>query len=141
VGEDIRTYRVSRIASLAVLEESFVPPPGFDLQAHWRANEAAFEDTLYRGHAHVRLSPLGMRRAAYLTRARARAVAESASAPDADGWCEARLPFESLREGVGTLAALGAEVEVLGPPDLRGAMAEVAAAMARMYADKRRAGG
>ena len=141
VGEDIRTYRVSRIASLAVLEESFVPPPGFDLQAHWRANEAAFEDTLYRGHAHVRLSPLGMRRAAYLTRARARAVAESASAPDADGWCEARLPFESLREGVGTLAALGAEVEVLGPPDLRAAMAEVAAAMARMYADKRRAGG
>jgi predicted DNA-binding transcriptional regulator YafY len=134
VGEDIRTYRVSRIVSLTVLDESFTPPPGFDLQAHWQASEAAFEDTLYRGQAHVRLSPLGMTRAGYMSRARARTVAETASAPDADGWREARLPFESLREGVGMLATLGAEVEVLGPPELRAAMAEVAAAMARMYA-------
>jgi predicted DNA-binding transcriptional regulator YafY len=137
VAGDIRTYRVSRIASLTVLDESFTPPEGFDLQAHWQTSEAAFEDTLYRDQARVRLSPLGMQRASRLTRARARAVAESASAPDADGWREARLPIESLREGVGTLATLGAEVEVLGPPDLRAAMAEMAAAMARMYQNPR----
>jgi hypothetical protein len=47
------------------------------------------------------------------------------------------LPYESVREGIGTLAALGAEVEVLGPPDLRAAMAEVAAAMAYLYLSQR----
>jgi predicted DNA-binding transcriptional regulator YafY len=134
VGEDLRTYRVSRIETLTVLDETFLPPPGFDLQTHWQANEAAFEDTLYRLHAQVRLSPVGMERASRLTRARARSVADSAGPPDADGWREAQLPIESLREGVGVLSMLGGEVEVLGPPELRAAMAEVAGKMARLYA-------
>ncbi|HEY3889700.1 MAG TPA: YafY family protein [Caulobacteraceae bacterium] len=136
VGEDIRTYRVSRVEALSVLDETFVAPPGFDLQAHWQANAESFEDSLYRQHAQVRLSPLGMQRASRLTRTRARAVAETASAPDADGWRQAQLPIESLREGVGVLCMLGGEVEVLGPPELRAAMVEVAEKMARLYPPK-----
>jgi predicted DNA-binding transcriptional regulator YafY len=135
VGEDLRTYRVARIDGLAVLDETFAPPPGFDLQAHWQANAESFEDTLYRQHATVRLSPAGMQRAARLTRARARAV-ESASEPDPDGWREARLPIESVREGVGLLSMLGGDVEVLAPPELRAAMADTVARMARLYADQ-----
>ena len=136
VGEDLRTYRVARVEAVTVLDETFVPPPGFDLQTHWQANAESFEDTLYRQHAQVRLSPQGMQRGSRLTRARARAVAETASPPDADGWCEARLLIESLREGVGVLSMLGAEVEALGPPELRAAMAEVVEKMGRLYQTK-----
>jgi predicted DNA-binding transcriptional regulator YafY len=133
VGEDIRTYRVSRISDLTVLDETFARPLGFDLQAHWQASADRFEDTLYRDHATVRLSPLGLQRASRLSRARARAVAETAAPPDADGWREVRLPIESLREGVGVLSMLGPEAEALAPPELRAAMADVAAAMGRIY--------
>ncbi|HEY5009259.1 MAG TPA: YafY family protein [Caulobacteraceae bacterium] len=136
VGEDLRTYRVSRIESLTVLDETFLPPPGFDLQAHWQANAESFEDTLYGDHASVRLSPLGLQRASRLTRARARAVAETAGPPDTDGWRQAQLPIESLREGVSVLSMLGAEAEVLGPPELRAAMTELAAAMSRLYGNE-----
>ncbi|HEX4196333.1 MAG TPA: YafY family protein [Caulobacteraceae bacterium] len=135
IGEDLRTYRVSRIFDLVVLDETFTPPAGFDLQAHWQASADQFEDSLYRQHATVRLSPAGMERAARLTRARARAIAASASAPEADGWRQVRLPMETLREGAAVLALLGAEAEVLDPPELRAAMADTANRLARLYAD------
>jgi predicted DNA-binding transcriptional regulator YafY len=134
VGETVRTYRVSRISDLTVLEETFTPPPGFDLRTHWQANAESFEDSLYREHATVRLSPRGMEMASRLTRARARAVAETASPPDREGWREALLPIESMREAAGTVSMLGAEVEVLAPPELRAAMAQIARAMSRIYA-------
>jgi predicted DNA-binding transcriptional regulator YafY len=133
IGEDIRTYRVARISDLTVLDETFARPPGFDLQAHWRASADDFEDTLYRDHATVRLSPLGLQRASRLSRARARAVTETAAPPDAHGWREVRLPIESLREGIGVLCMLGAEAEVLEPPELRAAMADVAMKMGLIY--------
>jgi predicted DNA-binding transcriptional regulator YafY len=134
VGEWLRTYRVSRISDIAVLDETFTPPPGFDLRTHWQANAESFEDSLYREQVTVRLSPRGMEMASRLTRARARAVAETASPPDADGWREALLPIESMREAVGTVSMLGAEVEVLAPPELRAVMAQIARAMSRIYA-------
>jgi predicted DNA-binding transcriptional regulator YafY len=134
VDESIRTYRVARIADIAVLDETFVPPPGFDLRAHWQANAETFEDSLYRGHVTVRLSPRGMEMASRLTRTRARAVAETASPPDADGWREVQLPIESTREAVGTVSMLGAEAEVLAPAELRATMAVIARAMSRIYA-------
>jgi predicted DNA-binding transcriptional regulator YafY len=134
VGEAIRTYRVARIFDLMVLDEPFDAAAGFDLQAYWQASADQFEETLYSQHATVRLSPLGMERAARLTRARARAIAASASEPEADGWRVAQLPMESLRESTGVLALLGAEVEVLHPPELRAAMAEMAGRLAALYA-------
>ncbi len=129
----LRTYRVARIVELDSLEGPFTPPDGFDLQAYWDANAQSFEDSLYRGQASVRLSPRGMKLVHSFGRGRARQVADTASPPDAEGWRQVQFPFETLREAVGSLSRLGAEAEVLGPPELRGAMTEVARAMHRVY--------
>jgi predicted DNA-binding transcriptional regulator YafY len=60
-------------------------------------------------------------------------AAHGAGPPDADGWVELDLPVESTPVAVGDLLRLGPEAEVLGPPDLRVAVAGAVAALARGY--------
>ena len=132
-GEQVRTYRVGRIEDVVGLDEPFEPPAGFDLAGYWRENAQGFEDGLYATSARVRLSPRGMRLVAAFGRTRARALEETASAPDADGWREVELPIESLGEGRGVILRLGPDAEVLGPPALRAAVAEAVAEMHARY--------
>jgi len=133
VDDQVRTYRVSRILEVRVLDATFTPP-AFDLRAYWEASAQRFEDSLYQAHATVRLSPRGMGMLRVLGRAREKAGAETASPPDADGWRQVVLPIESVREAVGALSRLGGEAEVLAPAELRAAMADIASAMHQIYA-------
>jgi predicted DNA-binding transcriptional regulator YafY len=63
----------------------------------------------------------------------ARAVAESAGEPAGDGWVTATLPIESTEHAESVLLRLGAEVEVLGPSELRARLATVARALVARY--------
>src|SRR5262249_42263285 len=53
-----RTYRVSNIRDIAVGAE-FIRPKSFDLGAFWIESTRRFEREIYRGSAHVRLTPRG----------------------------------------------------------------------------------
>jgi predicted DNA-binding transcriptional regulator YafY len=64
----------------------------------------------------------------------ARAARESAAPPDAAGWREVTLPVESVEHGHIELLRLGAEAEVVAPPELRQRMRETAEALAKRYA-------
>jgi predicted DNA-binding transcriptional regulator YafY len=66
--------------------------------------------------ATARVSPQGRRVAALLGRPRVQRVKRSASA---DGWVEATLRFDSVDAAVHELLALGPEIEVLRPAELR----------------------
>ncbi|NUU25765.1 MAG: WYL domain-containing protein, partial [Streptomycetaceae bacterium] len=130
-----RTYRVSRVLDLEVLDEVFDRDPDFSLSDYWTAWSDAFETDLYRIPAEVRLSPRA--RAAIgglFGPLRERVVAETAGPPDVDGWVRAVLPLESLRYGAYDLLRLGPEVEVLGPPELRRDMVANARAVLAVYA-------
>lgn len=130
----IHTYRASRILDLDVLDERFERPDGFDLAEFWQAWLRDYEVRLYREEAHVRLSPRGLEMAEYvLDPVMARAVRASAGPPDDAGWASVTLPTESAAHAVTYLLRLGAEAEVLGPPELRARMAETAEALARRY--------
>ncbi|MEU9169570.1 YafY family protein [Streptomyces sp. NPDC048420] len=120
-GPGPRTYRVDQILELTLLDEEFTRPEGFDLAAHWTAYQRDFHDRLYRGEAVVRLAP-GVRLP--------RAVSISA-APD--GWTVARVPIESVEHAQGEFLRLGADIEVLEPPELRERMARTIAELAERY--------
>lgn len=132
-GDQLRTYRVGRILGLTVLDATFAPAPGFDLQAYWQANAQGFEESLYAERVTVRLSPRGLERLGRMGPARAKAAGESASPPDPDGWREVLLPVESPAEAIAVISRLGAEAEVLAPADLRASMSEIALRMHRIY--------
>jgi predicted DNA-binding transcriptional regulator YafY len=133
-GEAIRTYRVSRVIDLDVLDETFERPPGFDLAAFWETWSQRFQSGIYTGEAVIRLSPDALRRMPHLMApAIVRAARENAGPPDADGWIHTVVPTESLRHAQVEMLKLGADVEVLEPPELRHRIIEAIHDLRRRY--------
>ncbi|HEY2100490.1 MAG TPA: WYL domain-containing protein [Pseudonocardia sp.] len=129
-----RTYRVSRVLSLRTSPGRTHRPPDFSLAEFWRTRSAELRAALWRAEATVRLSPRGLELVPVLLgQLEARAVAESAGEPAGDGWVTATLPIESTRHAESVLLCLGAEVEVLAPPELRERLAAVARALVARY--------
>lgn len=129
-GSGPRTYRVDQILELTVTGEEFDVPDDFDLSAYWQAHQRDFHARLHRGEALVRLSPRGVAR---LTGAAARAAATTGT-DEPDGWTRAVLPVESPDHAHDQFLALGTDVEVLAPDELRTRLAETARAVAERYA-------
>jgi predicted DNA-binding transcriptional regulator YafY len=131
-----RTYRVSNIRALRT-EGAFARPKRFDLGAFWRQSTHRFESELVRGSARVRLTRRGRRLLRGLSAAIDDAVdraAEMSSDPDV---LEADIPVESIDHATSQLLALGTEVEVLSPEELRESMRVRARAVAAIYEPRR----
>ena len=93
------------------------------------------EDRLCTGKATLRLSPEGVRRLRLLPAAVARMAAATAGAPDEEGWVIAEIPTESINHAMSDVLKLGAEAEVVAPPEFRRRMGETAARLAAIYAN------
>jgi predicted DNA-binding transcriptional regulator YafY len=131
VGKDLRTYRVATIQACVELDEAFERPDGFALATWWAGSVARFEASLPKGEAHVRLSSYGVRHLTGLGQA-----AATAATPGEDGWREATIPVEGLETAAAQFLALGPHVEVLGPPELRDRLREMATDVAARHAPK-----
>jgi predicted DNA-binding transcriptional regulator YafY len=129
-----RTYRIARILDLETLDVRFERPDGFDLWKYWHQRSQELTDALYQAEATVRFSPRALELAPVrLSPHTARALAEGSWPTDEDGWVRAVIPIESIAHARGELLALGADVEVLGPPALREQMIDTAHALAALY--------
>ncbi|MFJ4408565.1 helix-turn-helix transcriptional regulator [Streptomyces sp. NPDC088910] len=130
----VRTYRVSSILRLDVGTTGFERPDGFDLGAHWQQYLAVYDARRLRLQGSVRIAPALLSALPdRLDAALVRAVETSAGPPDADGWVTATVPLESVELAVPVLLSLGPDIEVLGPEELRRAIAERAAAVLDRY--------
>ncbi|MFB6823002.1 helix-turn-helix transcriptional regulator [Streptomyces virginiae] len=130
----VRTYRVSRFLTVDTEAERFERPAGFELAAYWKESTDRLDAALRQQTAELRLSPRGqLLLPMQFGAAGTRALAEAEPA-DADGWVRLRIAVESPAVAVGDLLRLGTEAEVLGPPELRRALAETVTALAGRYA-------
>ncbi|MFD5423463.1 helix-turn-helix transcriptional regulator [Streptomyces sp. NPDC127069] len=129
-----RTYRVSRLLAVAETGGTFERPAGFDLAAHWEESSRRLEASLHQETALLRISPRAQRLLPMQFGAPGARALEGAGAPDAEGWVEVELSVESRAVAVGDLLRLGPEAEVLGPPELRAAVAEAVGVLAARYA-------
>ncbi|MFD3664854.1 helix-turn-helix transcriptional regulator [Streptomyces sp. NPDC058659] len=128
------TYRVTQVLDATASDERFDRPEDFDLAAHWTSYLDDFQARRYTGTATVRLSPRGRRRLADNVPAEVvRAVEATENPVGDDGWVEAVVPTESTEHACGELLRLGADIEVLAPPELRQAMADTIGVLARRY--------
>jgi predicted DNA-binding transcriptional regulator YafY len=126
-----RTYRISRVLAAAPRAESFERHAGFELEGYWGGYQREYADRVYSASALVRLSPAGRDLLFLLGPIAARQARAAMSEPEADGWVLTRVPVESIRHGHHALLQLGADVEVLEPPQLRALIAESARGIAR----------
>jgi predicted DNA-binding transcriptional regulator YafY len=132
-SKGVATYKVASIRAIKEVGKPFKRPSRFDLAKHWATSIQRFEAGLYSGSAVVRASPLGLRRLHDLSDAVAKAVDAATSKPDRKGWRRVTIPIESVDWTSLELLKVGAECEVLSPPELRSKLKERAAALLKLY--------
>ncbi|GLW06936.1 transcriptional regulator [Microtetraspora sp. NBRC 13810] len=133
-GGGPRTYRVARIVSVEPLPGRFDRPPDFDLIAYWNEWSAEFLRRLYTAEAVVRVAASAVPLLAYTAgQDLVDAAVAAAGPPDETGRLTLTLPVESITHAPWVLLRLGADLEVLGPPELRTRMEQVVADLAALY--------
>ena len=110
-----RTYRVSRLRHVLILDEPSDRPADLDLAAYWSAARDSFQAALPSVDWVMRCSPGVMDRVRLGWRF-ARLVDEDP--PDHDGWVTGRFRADSVEVAVETALGLGADAEVLAPADI-----------------------
>lgn len=132
-----RVYRIDRFTSVDAGDERserFERDEEFDLPGFWDERAEQFARSLLRAEVVVRVSPDGVRRLPYAVDPQsARDALREAGAPDGDGWVTLTLPVESEEVAHTQLAALGPDVEVLAPKELRERFAGDATRLAALY--------
>ncbi|MGH2429478.1 MAG: helix-turn-helix transcriptional regulator [Candidatus Limnocylindria bacterium] len=131
----IRTYRASRVAAATPTEQSFERPEPFDLPAYWAESSAAYERDAPRVEVTVRIPPDAIHRLTEFAGGQAVAGADELDPPepDPDGWRRLRLAMDWPEEAPGRLLAMGADLEVLDPPEIRARVIAMAAEVAGRY--------
>jgi predicted DNA-binding transcriptional regulator YafY len=130
----LRTFRVSRVQSVRVLDEAAVRPDDFDLATHWAEASDEFLGSWQTTPVHVRVRAEHLRLVRYVQDpTRTEAALASASPPDDDGWVRVTLQFENLEMAGYDLMRLGGDVEVLEPVELRAHLATRASEMVERY--------
>ncbi|MBI5090232.1 MAG: HTH domain-containing protein [Actinobacteria bacterium] len=102
---------------------------GFRLLDHFRRDLPVPVKPTSRSRAHLRLSPAGRQLAVLTGRPSGLRIRRAG----VDGWFEASVIVESTSAAMSDLLALGAEVEVVRPAELRDAMIEVVGRLAAIY--------
>jgi predicted DNA-binding transcriptional regulator YafY len=130
---DIKTYRVSRFVTVEVLDQPVERPDGFDLATWWGQWSVTFETSLDEYFVTVRLAPAALDRLSELGDAVTRAPAQPAPAHDHAGWQRRVLTFERADWAEAAILRLGADVEVLDPPELRQRLQTTATKLNELY--------
>ncbi|MFE6132862.1 helix-turn-helix transcriptional regulator, partial [Streptomyces sp. NPDC056437] len=129
-----RVYRIDRFSSVEADGSFFARDEDFDLPGFWEKRAEQFARSILRAEVVLRVTERGAARLPYLTdRAAAGEALESAGPPDAEGRLTLTLPVESHQVAFGQLFALGPEVEILEPAELREQFAQTAERTARLY--------
>ncbi|HYO99751.1 MAG TPA: YafY family protein [Pyrinomonadaceae bacterium] len=130
VEGEVRSYRVSRVQGVELLDELCVRPPDFDLAAYWEQSAAKFRAHLPAYRARVRVRREIVPRLPYAGRF---ARVEQTGEADADGWVEVSLRFDAEEMACEYALGFGTQLEVLEPPALRERVLEAARSVVAFY--------
>lgn len=128
-----RTFRVSRITRLAVLDARFDYPKDFNLEAHWTESIRRYEADLHPNRAEICLSPWGLDMMEELLPPYVRKGAVISEHADARGWRRVSLSVGSAAHAAMEILRFGKDAEIVGPPELRAEMANIVGTLAKVY--------
>jgi predicted DNA-binding transcriptional regulator YafY len=130
-GGDLRVFRVSRIRRVRFVRGRVTRPPRFDLAAFWRDWSQKFIASIPQYRATVRVKRAILPVLPQVFGEQVRPLIEAV--PRAAGTVHLDLTFDSLAAACGKLLGLGADAEVVQPPELRHALQQMAASVTRRY--------
>jgi predicted DNA-binding transcriptional regulator YafY len=132
-GGEARSYRVSRVEGVEVLDEQILRPPDFDLAAFWEQSSAQFRAHLPAYRARVRVRRESVARMPYAGRF---ARIERTGEPDAEGWVEVSLRFDVEEMACEYALGFSTQLEVLEPQSLREKVLAAAQSVVAFYEQK-----
>jgi predicted DNA-binding transcriptional regulator YafY len=121
VENDLRSYRVSRVRDVAILDESFIRPPEFDLAAFWERSAETFRERMPRFNVIARVRPDVLPMFQMMIRF---------GSIDTISGDQITMHFDSEEVARVTLLGFGTAVEVIEPESLRAAVTAEARAVA-----------
>jgi predicted DNA-binding transcriptional regulator YafY len=131
VGGETRSYRVSRLIDVKLMDEPCDRPREFDLAAYWDQSTVDFKANLPKYFATVRAHPDVFPRLRFAGRF---ARIGKADPPDADGWIRVDVRFDVEEMAIEWTLGFGAKMEVLEPAPLREKVIEAARSALAFYA-------
>ncbi len=133
VGEETRTYRVTRMQAAHMTEQPATRPADFDLATYWAQAKVDFKAALPAYYATVRVAPDTVQRLQWGGRY---ARVERVGPPDAEGWQPVWIRFQSATDAAEYILSYGAQIEAIEPPDLREQVIALAASVLAFYQQK-----
>ncbi|HUP47461.1 MAG TPA: WYL domain-containing protein [Thermoanaerobaculia bacterium] len=125
-GDEIRTYRVSRVRQAFLTEETFDRPAGFDLARYWEESSARFKALLPRYEVVARMPAASVR----WLRSMIRFGAIDRVSEEAGGQVRVDMHFDAVEVARAVLLGQGEAVEILEPSSLREEILAAARAIA-----------
>lgn len=132
VEGEVRSYRVSRVRGVEVLDEACLRPPDFDLAVFWEQSAAQYRAHLPSYRARVRVRQEIVARMPYAGRF---ARIEQTGQPDEDGRVEMSLRFDAEEMACEYALSFGTQLEVLEPAALRERVLAAARGVVEFYTD------
>lgn len=123
----LRTYRMSRLVDVRVLDAGSARPPDFDLADAWRTLRTQFRAELTTVSAVVRV------RDTRLDELATTVISSGRARPDGDGWSRVDVEFGGAGHAGAVMWQFDDDAEVLGPPELCAAIAERAHRLANRH--------
>ena len=133
VEGQIRTYRASRVAAAEVLDDAFDRPGDFELAAYWAESSAAYERDAPRIVVDVRIAEDRLWRISNVIGHAVLDAAERSTDGEAPGMVRLRMSLDYPDEVPGQLLAVGPNLEVIGPPEVRERVIKLADLVAARY--------
>jgi predicted DNA-binding transcriptional regulator YafY len=133
VDGQIRTYRASRVAEATPLDEAVERPEEFDLAAYWAESSAAYERDAATVTVDVRIAEDRLWRVRSVFGEAAVEAAERSIEPDRPGQVRLRMTLSYPDEVPGLLLAVGPNLEVIEPLDIRERVIKLAELVAARY--------
>jgi len=128
-----RVYRLARVSAVDLLPHHFERPADFDLRRAWRLRKDAFAASIPTYFVTVRVGPGAVDHLHLFQEGAPAWPPPDDVERDRRGWITLRLRFERPETACQRLLQLGADVEVVDPPELRARMADVADRLRRVY--------
>jgi predicted DNA-binding transcriptional regulator YafY len=133
IDNNIRSYRISRIAHAEVLDQAATIPLEFDLATYWQQSTTAFKTALPKYVAKFRVAPDAFLRLRFAGRfARVGDVEEK----DLDGWVRVSVGFDVEEMAIEYALGFGSKLEVLEPRSLREKVIAAAQDVLNFYLDR-----
>jgi predicted DNA-binding transcriptional regulator YafY len=128
---EIRTYRVPKITSADLAEQTFERPQGFDLAAHWASACDRFFATRPAYPVRLRVQTPAVHRLSWAPGTMITEVAQRA-----DGWSDVTMTFENALEAATFLLGMAGDALVVAPDELRDRIRTAADRLARLHAGR-----